>query len=151
MTIDLEKLNEDRTASFDEVLEFANAVREAGGANPIDALMPSEPQNSERCLIARNLNFSCEVDCNDGAWTMAVADHEIRDRIASTLGLDLVGVNDGEYDDYRDIELPTAIGNVAHDFDQWQNGKPGDEYEAFTQYVESAESYSRSELAQEQY
>jgi hypothetical protein len=44
-----------------ELLEFANKIREAGGANPLDALMPSTPSDSKACLIAQALNFSCVV------------------------------------------------------------------------------------------
>jgi hypothetical protein len=49
-------------ATEDELLEFCNSVREAGGADPIGALFPSDPDEPESCLIARALNFSCAVN-----------------------------------------------------------------------------------------
>lgn len=156
-------LTEDRTATFEETLDFANAVRKAGGGNPIDALMPSEPQDSQTCLIARNLNFSCEIDGLDAEfvdehgenrWQMRVEDPDVLKRISAALDLPLLVYDDEEF--YATGEpfalvLPRAIGNVARDFDRWMDGEPGDEFEAFGQYVENAEGYTRSELAQEDY
>jgi hypothetical protein len=155
-------LNEDRTASFDETLVFANAVRRAGGGNPIDALMPSEPQDASSCLIARNLNFSCEVDAmadGDGLWHMLIDDPAVSKAIAKELNLDLVmhddedcwGVSEKADDRIAGVVLPRAIGNVARDFDAWQDGEHGDAYEHFTEYVENADQYARAELAQESY
>jgi hypothetical protein len=77
-------------ASFEELMEFANRIREAGGGNPLDALMPAIPQDSSQCLIARNLNFNCEVNGSDvqpGHWCMWVDDRATRDKIAATLNL----------------------------------------------------------------
>src|SRR5690349_15016190 len=48
-------------APLDEVLAVCNEVRKAGGANPLDALLPATPSDPNGCLIARNLNFSCYV------------------------------------------------------------------------------------------
>lgn len=50
-----------KVATEKELLDFANAIRKAGGANVIEALLPSEKGNSEACLIANALNFSCTV------------------------------------------------------------------------------------------
>lgn len=49
-------------ATEEELLEFANKVREAGGADVIDALLPSTPEDAHSCLIANALNFKCHVD-----------------------------------------------------------------------------------------
>jgi hypothetical protein len=44
-----------------ELLEFCNAVRNAGGAEEIDHLEPGDLGRPNTCLIARNLNFHCAV------------------------------------------------------------------------------------------
>lgn len=49
-------------ATEEELLEFANKVRAAGGANILDALLLSKRSQSSACLIARALNFDCEVN-----------------------------------------------------------------------------------------
>ncbi len=102
-----------KRATIAEVLDFANAVRKAGGGNPLDALMPAVPEDPTQCLIARNLNFNCEVNgapgsFAKGAWAMSVDDPEVAAKIAQAL--DLKG---GEYH----VVLPAAIGQVAADFD----------------------------------
>lgn len=48
-------------AQEQEVLDFARALREAGNADTLDALMPSQQNNSESCLIANALNFKSAV------------------------------------------------------------------------------------------
>ncbi len=48
-------------ASFEELLEFANKVRVAGGGKVIEALMPAIPRNPHACLVAKNLNFNCKI------------------------------------------------------------------------------------------
>lgn len=111
-------------ASLAELTKFANKVREAGGGNPLDALMPAVPGNSERCLIAKNLNFNCFVDSpyDDGWWYMSVEDENIAKQIGEALGLP---VNEAPFEDRRYAEsdqwmirLPDEIGRVAYDFDR---------------------------------
>lgn len=106
-------------ATLDETLAFANAVREAGGGNPLDALMPAIPQDQHQCLIAKNLNFNCYVTVYDKAWGMYVEDKELALRIANNLGLtmDMSRVFDGFFGVY----LPPEIGEVASDFDAAQD------------------------------
>lgn len=125
-------------ASLEEVKDFANKVRAAGGGNPIDALMPAVPENPHACLIAKNLNFNCEVTggtfewvtpegerltLND--WIMVVGNKRTRDKIAE--GLELSTANRTRLS-YRPsgerfhtteyaVVLPPEIGQVAHDFD----------------------------------
>lgn len=104
-------------ASMKEVLEFCTKVREAGGGNPLEALMPGIPEDAKSCLIARNLNFECIVGClyaengetvsdvnairtaneerarkHSGAWFMTLEDKETRDRIAASLELQSVNL-----------------------------------------------------------
>lgn len=45
----------------EELLEFANKIREAGGAELIEALLPSRPNDPSSCLIANALNFTSRV------------------------------------------------------------------------------------------
>lgn len=109
-------------ATFDEVLEFANAVRAAGGGAVLDALMPATPDDSKRCLIAKNLNFNCRVDseASSDSWHMYFAENaSLRDRVADALDLEK-----GEMREWRDarvydyyVVLPDEIGQVASDFD----------------------------------
>lgn len=49
-------------ATADELMDFVNKIREAGGADVITAFFPSEPFSPKLCLIARALNFDCAVD-----------------------------------------------------------------------------------------
>lgn len=116
-------MSEDR-ATLEEVLEFANAVREAGGGNPIDALMPAVPGDADQCLIAKNLNFNCQVAGGpvQGIWYMYISDHDIATRIAEKLELELDSAHRYRgYDNKSRIELPVRIGNVARDFDKTED------------------------------
>jgi hypothetical protein len=116
-------------ASFEELLEFANKVREAGGGNPLDALMPSVPEDPTACLIARNLNFNCSVagadygfleSLNlplDDQWVMIVHDEDLARKIAEAIGT-TYGWNKEDRD--WQIILPKEIGRVASEFDSVQ-------------------------------
>ncbi len=98
-------------ASFEEVLDFCNRVREAGGGDPIDALMPAIPRNSNACLLARNLNFDCSVrHLGNENWVMYVNDPDVAVNIANALELSLSWSG-------RGVRLPKKIGLVARDFD----------------------------------
>ena len=58
-------------ATEEELLDFANKIRAAGGANVLEALLPSTPQDPHACLIANALNFGCRVDgLNSDQWHM---------------------------------------------------------------------------------
>lgn len=59
----------DEVADNEELLNFANQVREAGGAGILDALIPSYPQESEACLIAKALNFDCSINDDLELWS----------------------------------------------------------------------------------
>lgn len=136
--------DEANRASVAEVLEFCNKVREAGGANPLDALMPSVREEAGECLIARNLNFSCEVDWyhrdwllngdlpqekatviidafegqgwagDETWWYMKVDDLIRRHKIAKAMGLPMVS----HPRDGEVIVLPARIGRNAQAFDR---------------------------------
>jgi hypothetical protein len=121
-------------ATLQELLDFANKVREAGGGNPISALMPAVPEDETQCLIAKNLNFNCVVDGglsdrdelvegrkqNVDEWMMTVDDKDVRDRIATALGLDSVDYTEWDSDKVQyGIILPPEISQIAVDFDRW--------------------------------
>lgn len=132
-----------KRATFEELLEFANKVREAGGGNPLDALMPAVPSSSSRCLIAKNLNFNCTVGSvqakSSDHWVMAVTTKEIRDKIADALNLETIDTvdwgykyglpddPDGSYNkiDVYGVILPDNIGQVAAEFDSWNHALTG--------------------------
>lgn len=116
-------------ATLEELKEFANKVREAGGGNPIDALMPAIPTDTSECLIAKNLNFNCTVGAvggDDGSWWMAVDTEEIRDKIAKSLNLEKANYmyypeyGGGGYEVYA-VRLSDEIGQIASDFDEWDH------------------------------
>lgn len=110
-------------ATVGEVLEFVNAMRQAGGAETIDQLPTGVPRDPRRCLLARALNFECEVRglsrYADGTscWHMLLTDKtnaEI-EALAEAMGLET-------FEDYigaaKSIILPREIGNVARAFDK---------------------------------
>jgi hypothetical protein len=148
----------DERATLEELLEFANKVRAAGGGKPLQALMPSVPQDPETCLIARNLNFECSVDdsgshyfspqqkenagyewtsSKDVAWTMHVANGETAEKIGESLSLDYITDYDEDHG-WEDgfILLPARIGAVAQAFDNWMDD-PDPESE-FVPYIEES-------------
>lgn len=104
-----------------ELLEFANKVRAAGGANILDALLPSEPSDPRACLIANALNFSCEVR-SIGSWPDGVREtywgmyfpynmsNADRSRISEATGCPIDNF-------YAALKLPRHIGNAAAAFD----------------------------------
>lgn len=112
----------------EELLEFANKIRNAGGANIIEAFMPSVVGEPESCLIANALNFSCSVNpvhphLPNGefpAWHMMFPYRTTCDEvelIAETVGCKCPpGYWGGVIDDT--IILPREIGNAAQAFDE---------------------------------
>jgi hypothetical protein len=153
-------------ASLEELKDFANQVREAGGANPLDSLMPAIPQNSNECLIALNLNFSCEVEGEDtnysGAyddlgynneeqvWCMRLEDYDTGKKIANKLGLNFEGEEKDEYSGgWAQIILPAKIGRVAAAFDAWKTLATDVNYHKQDYDVEDLrEQYGVSEMAE---
>jgi hypothetical protein len=65
-------------ATEGELLQFANDVRKAGGAAPLDALLPSLTGQKKECLLANALNFRSEVDHAD---CLAATTDEFLDRL----------------------------------------------------------------------
>lgn len=147
-------------ASNDEILEFCNKVREAGGGKPLDALLPGVPEDAHSCLIANNLNFQCRVgglegrgvtdedqalirrvEGEGGRWWMTLENEEVRDRIAEAL--DLEKVDTGYYweNPYYSVLLPKKIGNVAWNFDQANQ----DFFYSYQKVLDSAEERGLSE------
>ena len=144
-----------KRASFDELLAFANQVRELGGGESLNALMPAVPMDMKQCLIAKNLNFRCQVfavsnfdepeyraievcecsndecDSSQGSvWGMYFTDPELRDTIATGMGLPTQDVSpESMLKDFYvknspslyAMILPAAIGKCAADFDKAQH------------------------------
>lgn len=119
-----------------ELLEFANKVRAAGGANALEALLPSSPCNPNTCLIANALNFECTVtgprttttdefdlpDNGDHNWVMAFPENMSRDKaqaVADAVKCPLTTEDAGEeYPAERlVIVLPDYITHAAQAFD----------------------------------
>lgn len=122
-------------AGKDELLAYANRIREAGGANALEALLPSIPGNQEGCLIARALNFGCKVypltslkNLKDGSWewVMETPNDDTARKLAKgigarTLRLDYwqdVRAAKHEIETRLVVLLPKRIGNAAHAFDE---------------------------------
>jgi hypothetical protein len=118
-----------RVATEKELLDFANAVRKAGGANVLEALLPSRVGNSEKCLIATALNFGCSIDAagdgySDGVWKwhMEFPDNMTNERIKEIVeqvpGARLARSPFAEKGEQRyAMLLPKHIGNAARAFD----------------------------------
>lgn len=121
---------EDR-ASLGETLEFANKVRKAGGGSPLDALLPGIGGQPKSCLIARALNFSCQIETASVPgvdiasvsaghflpWVMFVKDRGTRLKIAEQLDLPLVQAKPMMRSAEEAILIPAEIGAVAEAFD----------------------------------
>lgn len=109
-----------------ELLDIANQIRRAGGADALDAFFPSNQGDEKTCLIATSLNFGCTV-CNwptgcpksfwpsgDLKWVMVVDTVRQAKALAKTMGWDIVDIPG-----YRNhIILPEKVGNTAAAFDE---------------------------------
>jgi hypothetical protein len=131
-------------ATEEQTLAFCNAVREAGGAGTLGALLPSFPSDASACLIAKGLNFGCEVKPYEGPaeeyadedeptigtlkreldylldpWVMVP---EVDDgavfAIADAVECRTVRTDGG----YLGVVLPEHIANVARCFDETERG-----------------------------
>ena len=113
-----------KCASPEELLEFINKVREAGGSYPLEALMPGVPLDGTNCLLARNLDFNCAVyntntEQDQVIWCMWFGNEALRDRIAEKLNLGKTNLSQGSLDNIIfGVILPPEIGLVAEYFDQ---------------------------------
>lgn len=138
-------LGEHDVATEEELLAFANKMRDAGDADPLESLLPSVPHQSNACLIANALNFSSTVDSlsydDDGQWVgsrevpgllpdsgvhlwgmrLPNMERERAQRIADAVECSLIEVNADEVGSvgYKYIiKLPVEIGLAAHAFDE---------------------------------
>lgn len=118
-------------ASEAELLDFANKVREAGGADVLDAFMPSTPKEPGHCLIANALNFGCKVvalfaptdlaltmpwqnDEEEFQWVMDLPNNITEAQVKALLkatGCEYLKLK-------RQLKLPRHIGNAARAFDR---------------------------------
>lgn len=157
-------------ATIEEVTEFCNKVRVAGGANAIDSLMPGIPANSNSCLIAKNLNFNCEVeqdlnnwdgqfdklgyDEEESVWTMTIRGSnavDIGKKIEKNVeDIVLYSYEEHEYGgcEYKEavLVIPAKIGRVANAFDEWV--KNPSENSWLEPYIESAIVLRKDEIAE---
>lgn len=109
-------------ANFDEIIEFANLVRKAGGGNIINDLMPSSPEQPNSCLLANALNFDCCVNGGGEMWYMEVDEEDLAIKISEAIGTeytDDIGYSDGRI--IYKITLPVNIGYVAAAFDTYRD------------------------------
>jgi hypothetical protein len=106
-------------ASINEIIHFANTVREAGGGDIIDELLISYPEDSSSCLLANALNFNCCVQRNNYIWQMEVDSEELAENIANAIETSYSSSNgiDKEFC----VELPYEIGMVAQAFDSYRD------------------------------
>lgn len=107
-------------ATEEELLAFANKLRKAGAAEPLDALMPSRPNDTKQCLIANACNFSCAVEpygAMAGDWYLVfpwnMPEAECR-QIAEEVGCSRHHASNGNW---HYIALPRRIANTAAAFD----------------------------------
>jgi hypothetical protein len=121
-------------ATEQELLDFVNRGREAGGANVLEALLPSVPQDHNSCLIANGLNFSCSVYGNIVAasgWAMYLPQnmpYEQARAVADALECPLWSRASGIWEEATSstwpqaratcIPLPEHIGSAAAAFDE---------------------------------
>ena len=124
-------------ATEQELLDFCNRVREAGGANILEELLPSIPGLGRECLIANALNFGCRVwpvrrrpDGLFSEWQMQLPENitsEQAEAIAEAVGSPVVWPKPDQWGQEPPyVVLPEHIGNAAHAFD---------ERVAFTDYI----------------
>jgi hypothetical protein len=106
-------------ADPEELLDFVNKARAAGGADVLEALLPSMPGDESACLIANGLNFGCtvnghsSVNSDEPQWAMYFPDN-----LDSSQARDIADALGCEYDRRRHcIVLPQRIGNAAQAFD----------------------------------
>lgn len=123
-------------ATEEELLDFANQVRAAAGADLLEALLPGRISRANSCLVATNLNFKCSVETyrprqraaagaiierwRSGAWKWVMYPYspQVAFELSQKLDLELVatpnkfggGVSQG-------VLLPEPIGNAARAFD----------------------------------
>lgn len=122
-----------QVATERELLSFCSEVREAGGGNPLEALLPGTPNHPSTCLIARNLNFTCSVrpivdpvtrvsltnHHKESIWGMLIDDADTIAKIAVALDLKITPSFDHDTSRVRlALVLPDAIGNAAAAFDR---------------------------------
>lgn len=118
-------------ATREEVLDFCNRLRKAGGGDLLDELLPGAIGNSRYCLLARALNFDCTVKPQEAllpstekgrpySWVMWFTSSSLAYEVAGKLELEPYGA--------RAIRLPQRIANVAAAFDQhelpWDDAEP---------------------------
>lgn len=130
-------------ATEEALLEFANKLRKAGAADPLESLLPSYQGNSEACLIANALNFKSEIrpdlfarksvntqNIDGNQWAMLLPENMTEERIrhiAEQVECEVVRLEGARFEQAiyglrglagrLVIALPWEIGNAASAFD----------------------------------
>lgn len=115
-------------ATEEEVLEFANKLRAAGAAEPLDALMPSRRNDATECLIANACNFGCEVrpwEAMKGDWFLQFPSNMSSQKCLKIMHAVGCEPHEGVAGDVvrlvpaavAAMALPERIGNAAMAFD----------------------------------
>lgn len=114
-------------ATEDELLGFANAVRQAGGGQALPHLVNSTPGAAKACLIAKAVNFESAVQPGRGRkktfadgskrWVMETSE-EVAVKINEYLGLEVEKGENYDFETVWRLYLPIHIGNAAQAFDE---------------------------------
>lgn len=154
-----------RVATLEEAKQFCNNVREAGGVDALDDLLPAIPEDPSQCLIAINVNFDSQVniygtnkkgeydqlgyDQSESVWKMET-DGESAKLISEKLGLPIT-ITTNRYDEGEThrVALPAKIGRLAQEYDRWAAAEieDVDPDSPFANYVneETVASHARSQ------
>src|SRR5438445_752835 len=100
-----------------KLLGRCNEIRRAGGAEELDQLLPGHPSQSNKCLIATNLNFECSINgVSEQATGAIISSRDIRlVEAAKALNLKTYRESVGEKFIYH---LPKELRDSALAFDQ---------------------------------
>lgn len=106
-------------ATREGLLKFANALRQAGCADPISDLMPSTPRNSQSCLVANAVNFDTHVIYHDkklGSYKMEFPFNASLDTVLN-LAREVCCNTEITPGGFMSIILPEPINKVIAAFD----------------------------------
>lgn len=127
-----EKMTELEGVDILRAIDLANLVRNVGGFDPLDDLVPGIPNDSENCVLANTFNCSCLVGAPSGssryddgsyAWHVGFEEEKYADALALELGEQVASEYSGnDYGESNNIplfsvKLPQLVGEIAAKFD----------------------------------